>query len=332
MFVRFIIGIAVLALIFAAALVRMTQVVDGDLATTPPELTDREQKLALSIDQQITHLATVIGQRNGSRTGSLLAAEDYLKQQLIGQGLTVTREAFTVEGTEVANLVVEITGATRASEIVLIGAHYDSYARSPSANASASGSAVLVELAGQVAGKRMARTVRFVLFTTGEYPYAGTDQSGAVYHAKQATAKGENIVAVLSLGSLGSWATSAGTQKFPFPMGFCYPDTGDFLAVFGVGSSRHLVEQVGSGLHGTGMLRVRGGTLPTWWPGMDARGDHMAFADAGFPTVLISDTGDARDPLLRTPSDSKQRLDSTQLVRVTLALTNAVQQVANAAR
>jgi len=327
MFVRFSIGFAVLILLFTGALVHMTQVVDGDLPGEPATLDERQIKLAGILDESVRHMTDVIGQRNGTRSGSLVQVEEYLAGQLSGQNLTVTREAFKADGLDVANLIVEIPGATRPDEIIVIGAHYDSYGRSPSANASASGSAVLVELAGQVAGQNLSRTVRFVLFTTGEFPYVGTAQSGAVVHAKQAKAKGQNIKAAVMLGSLGCWAEQPGTQKFPFPISLCYPDTGDFLAVFG---DRSLVEDVGAGLRSTGSLRVRGGTLPGWVPGMESRGDQAAFEKEGFRTVLVTDTGAARDPHLRSSADGSQRVDSAQLARVTTALTATVRQLANA--
>ncbi len=327
MYVRISIGFAVLILLFTGALVHMTQVVDGDLASEPATLDERQIKLSGILEDSVRHMTDVIGQRNGTRAGSLTQVEEYLAGQLQGQNLTVTRETFKADGLDVANLIVEIPGATRPDEIIVIGTHYDSYGRSPSGNASASGSAVLVELAGQVSGQRLSRTVRLVLFTTGEFPYAGTIQSGAVVHAKQAKAKGENIKAAVMLGSLGCWAEQPGTQKFPFPMSLCYPDTGDFLAVFG---ERDLVKDVGASLFSTGSFRVRGGTLPSWVPGMESRGDQAAFHKAGFPTVLVTDTGAARDPYLRSNADGSQRVDSAQLARVTTSLAAAVRHLANA--
>jgi Zn-dependent M28 family amino/carboxypeptidase len=328
MFVRISIGLAALFIVCSGALVHMTQVVDGDQPGQPKILDERETRLAEDLEDSVRHQTDVIGHRNGTRAGSLTQAEEYLAGQLRGQDLTVTREEFKADGLSVANLVVEITGASRPGEIIVIGAHYDSYGRSPSANASASGSAVMVELAGQIAGQRLSRTVRLVLFTTGEYPYYGTAQSGAVVHANNAKAKGQNIKAAVMLGSLGCWATRPGTQKFPFPMSLCYPDTGDFLAVFG---ERDLVKDVGAGLLSTGSLRVRGGTLPDWMPGMQVRGDQDAFEQAGFPTVLVTDTGSSRDPHLRTSADGSQRVDFVQLARVTSALTATICNLANAA-
>ena len=48
---------------------------------------------------------------------------------------------------EVRNVEVEVKGSARASEIVIVGAHYDSVLGAPGANDNGSGVAAVLELA-----------------------------------------------------------------------------------------------------------------------------------------------------------------------------------------
>jgi hypothetical protein len=67
-------------------------------------------------------------------------------------------------GAKVANLIVEIPGGDKKEEIVVIGAHCDSFLGCPGANDNGSGTAATLALARAFAKKKPARTLRFVLF------------------------------------------------------------------------------------------------------------------------------------------------------------------------
>lgn len=56
-------------------------------------------------------------------------------------GYRVQRESYKVEGVDCWNLAAAIRGTTKPAEIVLVGAHYDSYNNTPSADDNASGTA-----------------------------------------------------------------------------------------------------------------------------------------------------------------------------------------------
>lgn len=60
------------------------------------------------------------------------------------------------------NLIAHLEGVTQPS--VLLGAHYDSVSESPGANDNASGTAVVLDIARQLAGTEQAREVWFVAF------------------------------------------------------------------------------------------------------------------------------------------------------------------------
>ena len=76
-------------------------------------------------------LAGDIGERNVFRPAALNDAASYIESEWSRQGYTVKRQSFEVSGVLCANLEVTRYGSARQSEILLIGAHYDSVLGSP---------------------------------------------------------------------------------------------------------------------------------------------------------------------------------------------------------
>ena len=79
-------------------------------------------------------------------------------------GYDVERLEYDVSGIRCANLVITRKGTARHSEILLLGAHYDSVVGSPGANDNASGVAALLEIARMFCAIEPVLTVRFVAF------------------------------------------------------------------------------------------------------------------------------------------------------------------------
>ena len=96
------------------------------------------------------------------------------------------------------NLEVEISGDKLPGEIVVIGAHFDSFQGTPGADDNASGVAALLAWAGREAGNARARTVRFVAFVNEEPPAFQTADMGSWVYAKKCRA---SMVWVVSLWS-----------------------------------------------------------------------------------------------------------------------------------
>ena len=114
-------------------------------------------------------LAVKIGPRSLNEYEKLKAAETWLRSML-GQsnfGYEVERQSYAVRGKEVNNLIVEIPGGSRAGEIVVVGAHYDSVTGCPAANDNATGVAALLALARTFFDTENERTLRFVAFVNG---------------------------------------------------------------------------------------------------------------------------------------------------------------------
>src|SRR5689334_2396858 len=135
-------------------------------------LTPTESLAATRLQRHVEILSEAIGIRNTDRPGGLEAAARYIENHLRPNGFEPRAHAFRAAGQTVRNIDVEIPGThpRKKSEILLLGAHYDSV-DCPAANDNASGVAGVLEAATQFAGKRFHRTVRLVFFVNEEPPF-----------------------------------------------------------------------------------------------------------------------------------------------------------------
>ena len=193
-------------------------------------LTGDGRRCADSLLHDVQVLSERIGERNTGCPDSLQKAAEYIEQVLSQWDYTVRRETYVADGTEVSNIIAERIGATRPEEIVIVGAHYDSVPGSPGADDNASGVAVLLELAFRFKGVQTGRTVRFVAFVNEEMPFFQTGSMGSQVHAMGCTQRGEQIVAMLCLESVGYFENAPGSQQYPEALAGMYPDTGTFIA------------------------------------------------------------------------------------------------------
>ena len=214
-------------------------------AVAPPGIGDTARAEVAALEGRLMDhvrvLASRIGERNLTRPPALRAAAEYIRAIWASQGFVVGEEAFEVGGQRAVNLVAEQKGAARSGAVVLVGAHYDSVVGSPGANNTATGVALLLELSRALGGEALARTVRFVAHVNEEPLHFMTEGMGSLVHARRARRRGDHIVAMLSLETLGYYSSAPGSQRYPFPFGAFYPDTGNFLAVVGNLRSRGLV-------------------------------------------------------------------------------------------
>ncbi len=134
-------------------------------------------------------LAGEIGERNVFRSQALQAAADYLRAQWASLGYQVASQSYQAHGVRSENLEVTLPGVHKPSEIILIGAHYDSVKGSPGANDNASGVAALIELSGALAQAKPARTLRFVAFVNEEPPFFYWGEMGSKVYAERARAE-----------------------------------------------------------------------------------------------------------------------------------------------
>jgi hypothetical protein len=270
-----------------------------------------------------------IGERNLEWPERLAAAADYLERTLRGYGYEVARQELAVREDPVRNLEVERPGAGRAEEIVVVGAHYDSVSGSPGANDNASGTAAVLELARCFADRRAARRLRFVFFVNEEPPYFQTDAMGSLAYARRARARGERVVAMISVETVGYYAKEAGSQAYPFPFGLLYPSRGNFVGFVANPASRSLLRRTIGVFRATTAFPSEGIAAPESIPGI-GWSDHWSFWREGFPALMVTDTAPFRYPHYHARQDTPDKLQGEAMARVVTGLGRVVADLAGA--
>jgi hypothetical protein len=339
--VRWCLGAAACAVVSILLAPSCALIMPGDSYDGPlPVITEPQGRLSEMLREDVVFLAGTIGERNLANPTSLRHAENYIAASLAREGYAVrwqTYRAVTPDGAahEVSNLEATITGAERPDEIVLVGAHYDSVNNfkgiaSPGADDNASGTAGVLALARRMAGTAHPRSVRFVLFANEEPPYFFTDSMGSLVYAREAKRRGDRIVAMLSIESIGYYDGSAGSQDYPPPMSFAYPSTGDFIAFVGMSGSAPLVTRCVALFREGSEFPSEGAALPSLVPRVVAS-DHWSFWKQGYPALMVTDTARFRNPNYHKATDVPETLDYDRMARVIEGLERVVAGLADSA-
>jgi hypothetical protein len=174
-----------------------------------------KQGLTHRLQMHVERLAGDIGERNVFASEALQRAAVYIEDEWGTMGYDVERLEYDVSGIRCANLVTTRKGSARSSEILLLGAHYDSVIGSPGANDNASGVAALLEIARMFQAVEPVLTVRFVAFVNEEPPFFWTHKQGSMVYAEAARRRGDDIRLMASLETIGCYSDQPGSQSYP---------------------------------------------------------------------------------------------------------------------
>ena len=224
---------------------------------------------------------------------------------------------------------MEISGTASPGDIVIIGAHYDTVPGCAGANDNTTGVAAVLELARLLSTRITDRTVRLVAFVNEEPPFFRTDLMGSRVYARRCRERDDNVVAMLSLETIGFYADEPGSQKYPFPFSFFYPDTGNFVGFVGNLGSRSLTRRAIRAFRESTQLPSEGLAAPAWIPGI-GWSDQWSFWQEGYPGVMITDTAPFRYPYYHTPQDTPDRIDYDRFARVVMGVSRVVEVLAQA--
>jgi hypothetical protein len=329
---RGIVALAVLVAIAALGFLGYRTMFDlkprGGRPVVTPSTRGEIEALRARLVRHVEVLSGEIGERNLFRPAALDAAARYLRQVWAAEGLSVREEPYEVAGQRCANFVVELGGASRVDEIVLVGAHYDSVVGSPGANDNATGVAVLLEASRVLSRAGSARTVRFVAFVNEEPPLFQTAGMGSRRHARDAKTRGDRIVAMLSLETLGFYSTAPSSQRYPFPLAALYPATGNFLGIVGNLASRALVKEILEHFMAVTDFPVEAAATFPWIPGVDWS-DHWGFWQEGYPAVMVTDTAPYRYPEYHAPRDLLDRIVPGEFARAAHGIIETIRRLAD---
>ena len=257
-------------------------------------------------------LAGTIGERNVTRPRAYAAAADFIERSLPNASRQIFESGVNIE--------CEVAGN---NEIVVIGAHYDSVIGSPGADDNATGVAAIIELATRF--RKTKRTMRFVAFANEEPPHFGTPAMGSLRYAQRCKEREENVVAMLSLESIGYFSDQPKSQTYPAMLELLYPSTGNFVAFVSNLKSASVTRRCRRAFKN---FPSEIGTLPEIVPGV-GWSDQWAFWQCGYKALMVTDTAPFRNPHYHSAHDTPETIDYARLARVVDGLAGVIGELAN---
>lgn len=236
--------------------------------------------------------------------------------------------AYAINNESWANLEIVFPGTDLASQIVLVGAHYDSVRGSPGANDNATGVAAVLELGQCLAGRKARRTIKLVAFVNEEPPNFWTRDMGSDVYARAARARGDDIRAMLSIETIGYYSDTPGSQYYPPILGWFYPDRANFIAFISNISSRSLLKRAEAAFRGASDFPLESLAAPVFVPGV-GWSDQLSFWFAGYPAIMVTDTALYRYPWYHTAQDTPDKIDYERFTVVTQGLCGAIAALAD---
>lgn len=281
-----------------------------------------EQALAQRLRTHVERLAGDIGERNVCFPDALQRAAMYIEGEWKMEGYTVERYEYGVSEIRCANLVASRKGGARQSEILLLGAHYDSVIGSPGANDNASGVAALLEISRLFQAIEPNLTVRFAAFVNEEPPFFMTRQQGSMLYAEAARRRGDDIRLMASLETVGCYSDEAGSQSYPPLFSFFYPDRGNFIGIVSDFRSRAAMRRLAEAFRARTDFPLETVSTFRFVPGV-SWSDHWSFWRQGYRAVMVTDTAFHRYLHYHSATDTPDKLSYPELARVTLGLFEA---------
>jgi Zn-dependent M28 family amino/carboxypeptidase len=272
-------------------------------------------------------LAGTIGERNLWSYGALERAAQYVSTQLTESGYTPGRQTYELAKLPLSNVEAILEGTVRRSETVVVGAHYDTVAGCPGANDNATGVAAVLELAQRFSGRPQPRTIRFVAFVNEEPPFFQTAHMGSAVHANAARARGDRVVGMLSLETMGYYSEEKGSQRYPELMTAGYPDVGNFIGFVANIESARLLLRARRAFKRRTSFPLQSAAVPAAIPGV-GWSDHWAFWQAGYPALMVTDTAPFRYPWYHTADDTPDKIDYDRLAHVVDGLEAVIESIA----
>ncbi|PSB03268.1 M28 family peptidase [Merismopedia glauca] len=268
-----------------------------------------------------THLQEIVRERDPYfNTLGHFYVKQYIHKQLSQWGNVETHE-FQDRGQTFENLILNLPSATEEKQPpILIGAHYDSVPGTLGADDNGTGVAVLLELARLFAAKPLKYPVRLVAFDLEEYGLLGSTAYATKLHAQK-----EPLRLMISLEMLGYFDDRPGSQTYPSPLQYLYPNRGDFIALIGNWSTITDLMRLSGKIRQTGTacqwlpVPNRGSIVP-----MSRNSDHAPFWDRGYPAMMVTDTAFLRNPHYHQPSDRLDTLNFDFLTGVCQGLAHSL--------
>jgi Zn-dependent M28 family amino/carboxypeptidase len=292
-----------------------------DPVATSSELLASDNELPARLERHVRTLVTQFAPRDHEHIAQLNGASDYIHSEL-SKHTTVRFQNFNANGKSYRNVIAQFGPDTQ--EMIVIGAHYDSYDALPAADDNASGVAGLIELAKMLSKTPLNKRVELVAYTLEEPPYFRTEFMGSAVHAKSLKATNKRLSLMLSLECIGYFSDAPNSQEFPISaMGLAYPTTANFIALVGHYREGSLSRRVRETMRAATPLPVHSVNAPAFVAGIDFS-DHLNYWNEGFVGMMVTDTAFMRNKNYHTASDIPETLDYRRMADVVRAVAAVV--------
>jgi len=322
-----VIALAALVLILVCSVFYMISMPGKSYFGPLPPLTSEQKQSAEILKSRVWYLSETIGERNVFAYSSLQNAAQYIENSFQQMGYAVKSQEYTAHTQRVRNLIAVVPGSERPDEVIVVGAHYDTVDASPGADDNASGVAALLELARLLKDSHPPRTIKFIAFVNEEPPWFQTDSMGSLVYAKLARAHKENIIAAVSIESIGNFSDQKGSQQYPAGFGALYPDKGNYVSFVTHVGYRGLVRHAVRVFRETARFPSEGAAVPASITGV-GWSDHWSFWQVRYPAIMVTDTAPFRNRNYHLPSDRAATLDYDRMARIVDGLKHVVLDIA----
>ncbi len=320
--------VAALGILFGIAVWFVTATPGERYRGPLPPLDADGRRLAANLK---THVVAVASEEhNFAYPEALERSARYIEATLSGLGYAVSRDEFETEDIKVRNLEVSRAGpGSSKPRLIVIGAHYDSAQGAVGADDNGSGVAALLELARFLKTVQPAEglEVRLVFYVNEELPWFSTEYMGSYVHSKGLAREGREVVAMLSLETIGWYSEAPDSQRYPFPFSLLYPSTGNFIGFVANLRSRSLMHRAIGSFRRQVSFPSEGVAAPESIPGI-SWSDQWAYWEFGWPAVMVTDTAPFRYPYYHTLRDTPDKLDYDRLARVVKGLEGVLRDLA----
>jgi Zn-dependent M28 family amino/carboxypeptidase len=279
------------------------------------------------LQADVQFLAGTIGDRNAGRPEQVAKAAEFVATRFTEIGYEPMTQRFSLPFggviNEFLNIAAILPGSGPDAEVLVVGAHYDTFPGTPGADDNASGVAAMLELARRLHGSTGNVEVHFVAFANEEPPFFGTQEMGSYRYAGMLRQENRRVAGMLSLEMLGYYSDAPQSQTYPPLMAAFYPSTANFIGFTSNWRSWFFLRRLKAAYPVPERPRLMTVALPAW-TGAVSLSDNLSFWRHGFPAVMVTDTAFLRYPHYHTKTDTPEKLDYVRMSAVVDGLESAL--------
>jgi len=289
-----------------------------------------------------THLDAVIGERHPKTSRQHHdQVRDYIARQLQDSGWEVRLEAVKGRHGMGHNVIAERRplSTENRSDIVIVGAHYDTVTGTPGADDNGIAVAGVLALAKILQNIELKHTVRLVAWDLEEQQGWGRSLLGSRTMVRNIKRCGESVLGVICLEMIGSCDHTPGSQQVVPGLRWVAPsvarqssdrqDRADFIAAVANPSAQDLLKRFTDAAESRELP-----SIPLVNRGLIRlikhlrRSDHAPFWDAGIPAIMLTDTANFRSPFYHSAMDRIETIDFAFAGNVVLSTADCIKKTA----